>query len=490
MVSASAMECRRLLRKLEAFLERQGLFRPGERVVVGVSGGPDSLCLLHALWSLREKRGLELLVAHCHHQLRGEEAERDAAAVAHLAQQLGLSLVLERVPVAQYRRAHHLSLEEAARELRYAFFSRVVRAQGAVGVAVGHTADDQVETILLHWLRGSGLGGLRGMQPRTWYRVAGEGEPLQIFRPLLEVSRQETEAYCAAAGLSPLQDSSNRDLRPLRNRVRWELLPRLRQLNPHIGQTLLRLSRSVGEDLALIEGLADAAWRELATEEAGLVRFPTAKLLGLLPALRRRLLLRAAGHLLGPGKGPSALQVEAMLAALTKPVGTRIDLTGGFSFQIEYGSCQLSLRARSPVLFPPEERVYRIPLPGCLKAWGWKVACTAHDSPREPQEEAGPWRAELDAEAVGEELWLRTRRPGDRFQPLGMDRPKKLQDFFVDAKVPRARRDQVPLVESPRGIVWVVGHRIAEWAKVTPQTKRVLSLTVYPGPEVTDPTAP
>ena len=221
-----------LLDLVRRYAERYALWSDGESVVVGVSGGPDSLCLLHLLRRLAPESHLTLHVAHLNHGLRGAEAEADAQAVAELAAGWGLPYTIGRADVPSLAAETRASIEEAARQARYDFLQGVARAAGAGTIAVGHNADDQAETVLMHFLRGSGLAGLRGMLPRT---ALGQGF---LISPLLETPRDRVEAYCAAHGLQPRRDLSNADTTIYRNRLRHELLPLLEGYNPAIRQVL------------------------------------------------------------------------------------------------------------------------------------------------------------------------------------------------------------------------------------------------------------
>ncbi|MBI4300113.1 MAG: tRNA lysidine(34) synthetase TilS [Chloroflexi bacterium] len=455
------------------FIAEKRLFASGETVVVAVSGGPDSVCLLHVLASLRERLGLRLHVAHLNHALRGADAEADAAYVAGLAAQLGIPATIERRDVPAFRRLHRLTLEEAAREVRYAFLAEVTQATGAASVAVGHTADDQAESIIMHLLRGSGLAGLVGMEPRSQWHSRLTGARLTVVRPILGLSRQETEAYCRAQGLEPRRDVTNEHPGHLRNRIRRELLPLLRQYNPRLYEALARLSQAAAEDKAFLDEQASAVWQEVASETDGAITLDKAALGRMPAALQKHVLRRAVERLLGDLMDLEWRHIEAMAEALAKPAGKRLVLPRGLIFSVGYETCRLALS--SSLAPPPLQGERRLNVPGETLIPGWRVSAEVHPPSLEAQAE-GPFEALLDFERADDELTVRARRPGDRFQPLGMAEPKKLQDFLVDARVPRDERDSIPLVCSPRGILWVVGHRISHVARLTPSTRNVLHL--------------
>ncbi|MBI4336200.1 MAG: tRNA lysidine(34) synthetase TilS [Chloroflexi bacterium] len=446
----------------------------GVALVAAVSGGPDSLCLLYALASLRDELRLSLHVAHLDHGLRPQSAA-DAVFVQQQAAALGLPCSVERQDVGELRRYRGTSLEEAAREVRYAFLTRVARATGAAAVVLGHTADDQAETVLLHLVRGSGLAGLRGMSPVSQPPLL-VGANLALLRPLLSVTREETETYCAALGLAPRQDVSNLDVRFSRNRLRQKVLPELRRLNPRVRKALLRLSSAAALEIDFVESQAAALWAQVATQTPAGVMLDRGAMARLHPVLQRYLLRRAYTLVKGDAEGLALSHLEAMEALMMAPSGKRLSLPGGVRLEVTYQAAHLSkgdVATSCPL--PPLEGEHSLVVPGETRVGGWLVRCEVREAPASLGE-AGPWAAFLDTDAIRGPLAVRPRRPGDRFGPLGLEGTKKLQDFMVDARIPRAWRDRVPLVVSPEGIAWVVGWRIAHWARVTEATRHVLRL--------------
>jgi tRNA(Ile)-lysidine synthase len=430
------------------------------------------VCLLHILLGLSGTLGVTLHVAHLNHLLRGAESDADAECVCGLARDLAIPASVERRDVRAYQQEHRLSLEEAAREVRYAFFAEVARSIDASAVAVGHTADDQTETILMHLVRGTGLAGLRGMKPMSTLVLPG-GNTLAVVRPLLDVRREETEAYCAAHGLAPRTDSSNLWPDHLRNRLRAELVPRLREYNPSFEEALHRTARAAEADLSYIDQKAAELWGSVAREQPTGIAIDKAEFSRLHPAMKWHLLRSATQRLLGDLRDIEYVHVESLLDALSKPAGKRLSLPRGLTFWGDYTHGFLALGELDECPFPPLEAEHGLTVPGETMVGGWKVTCTVLD--RQPAKRGEDrWTAYLDLHTSGLELAVRGRRRGERFQPLGMEVPKKLQDFFVDAKVPGSWRDRVPLVCSPQGILWAVGYRIGHPARVTPSTKRVL----------------
>ena len=465
----------KLLVRVKRFIQEHRLVQPDKPLVVAVSGGADSVCLLHVLLQLGGDLGFSLRAAHLNHKLRGEEADADAHYVAALAQRLEIPATLAEREVRRYQEGKHLSLEEAAREVRYSFLAEVAAATGAGRVAVGHTADDQVETILMHLVRGSGLAGLRGMAPLSrWRSHTGQAE-LTVVRPLLEVTRAEAAAYCAAHDLAPRADSSNESLAYLRNRFRSELIPLLRRYNPRVSQALLRTAAAAADDLAYFDEEVSRRWGNAVTEQPYGLVLHTGEVRALPPALRRHLLRAALERQLGDLTDVESSHIEAMTRALAGPAGKRLSLPGGLVFYVDYGACILGRGEGVPCPLPALEGEHRLNVPGETLLPGWRVSARILDPPP-PRGEPSPWRACLDFDQAGPNLVVRGRRPGDRFQPLGLEASKKLQDFMVDVKIPRPWRSRVPLVCSPQGILWVVGWRVGHLARLTSDTKRALLL--------------
>jgi len=476
---SNAMSASQLARSIErrvlSYIRKHDLVAAGERVVGGVSGGADSTALLLLLTCLAPRLGIVVHAAYFDHQLRGKKAsQEERESVARLAGDLGVPLAIGSDDVRTYAREKRLGIEEAARELRYRFLARAAREAGARTVAVGHTADDQVETVLLHILRGSGLAGLSGMLPRSpWPVAVPERHGLTLVRPLLELRRAETASYCREMGRKPLEDATNRSPRHTRNVVRNELLPLLRAHIPGVDTSLLRLARTAASERLALEEMAERALTQSATLEPGAVRLSLASLGGVPAGLMPQVMRLAASRLLGDAKDLTERHLQSMAAAAAyKPAGTELDLPRRLHLRVEYGEVVLTLNETAVESLPLEG----VPLvaPGVTTTGRWRIeASLSGDTSSLPE---STWEAALDADALVGALRLRRRRPGDRFQPLGLPGEKKLQDVFVDLKLPRRRRDHVPVVEDEAGIVWVAGYRIAERAKLSPSTRRALRL--------------
>lgn len=469
---------------LPYILQWECLFVPARLVLVGVSGGPDSLCLLDLL----QRLGYPLVVAHLNHGLRPEAAE-EAEMVRRLAQTRHLPFVLERVDTQTYAKTQSLSLEEAARELRYRFlFEQAARFQ-AQAVAVGHTADDQVETVLMHLLRGSGLAGLRGMAyrllPNPW------SQEIPLARPLLGVWREQVIAYCQEHGLQPVFDPSNLDTKFYRNRLRHEWIPVLESAHPHLRRRLWQMSRLLAEDYDLIQKMVDAAWEECILEQGtaylGMNRLAVQSLP---PALQRHLLRRAIAALQPALRDLDLETVERGIAFISSPKG-KCNLAAGLFLLAEGGRLWLAHRQtdlpRTGWPFLPPGDSLTLTVPGKLNLpQGWVLEAEWVKESRQAENQArqnrNPYRAWLDADAVSLPLIVRTRRPGERFHPLGMEGHSiKVSDLMINLKIPSRARPGWPLVCAGEQIVWIPGYRLAQTARLNPDTRRAISLYLKPG---------
>ncbi len=468
----------RLEQRVLGFIQENQLVSGQRCLLVAVSGGPDSVCLLHILVKLREELGISLHIAHLNHQLRGAESEADADYTAGLARSLGIPASIEQGDVKAYQARQHISLEEAAREVRYTFLAQVAKSIGASRVAVGHTANDHLETILMHLIRGAGTGGLRGLQPSHQWQSAGNS--VTIIRPLWPLSRRETAGYCHHHQLMPRIDASNRSLSPLRNRIRRQLLPLLESYNPQVASALLRTARIAGDDFAWLNKETDRLWAEIVRKQGNTITLDKKRLLELPPALKRYLLRRVIEDLSGNLKDIELRHIEAIMDALTRPAGKRLSLPGGLIFAIEYDQYLIGPDQAALSPFPVLGAEFPLKLPGETALCGWRIAATIISLSIAKGQGIGltnnPFTAYFDRDKTGDRLLVRPRRPGDRFQPLGLNQPKKLGEFMIDSKIPAGWRQRVPIVCSPEHILWVVGWRIDERVKVSDTTKQVLCL--------------
>ncbi len=450
------------------YVRQENLCAGGERVLVAVSGGPDSVALLHLLHRLQPDLGLDLGVAHFDHGLRGRQSQEEAGFVAALAQSLSLPCHPGRGDTRELARRERVSLQMAARRLRLRFLKDTCRGHGYQKLALGHTADDQVELFFLRLLRGAGPEGLRGMLPAT---------PEGLVRPLLAVGKEVILAWLGQENLPYRQDPSNLKRDYLRNRVRLDLLPQLQNYNPRLQEAVWRAQALLQEEESLLAPAVSRALGEVG-EARGLefYRLSLPRFSGLPPALQK-LVLRSILQKFLEEYPLGAVQVAAVLDL------AQAQKSGG---QISLGTCRVAraggeLHIFSRLPAPPREGGTLPSSPGRFEVvgWSWHLASRPY-SPKLPlpQEPHLTW---LDQEHLQFPLEIRYFQPGDRFWPLGAAGPKKLQDFLVDSKIPRWLRPHLPLVVSQDRIVWVAGLRVAEEVKLTAASRNLLEIELSPG---------
>jgi tRNA(Ile)-lysidine synthetase-like protein len=475
---------------VRASLLEHHMVEPGDTVVVAVSGGPDSLCLLHVLRALAGELGIGLHVAHLDHMLRGAQSSAEAAFVAATASAWNLTATVVARDVRALAQATRGNLHQAGRVARYEFLAGVAQSCGAHAVAVAHNADDQAETVLMHLLRGAGPAGLRGMRPVTDFRflildfgLSGDESNLKsqidnpkLIRPLLQVPRVAIEAYCAAHGLEPRRDPTNQDRSATRNRIRHELLPRLIEYNPHIVEALGRTAVTCADEHDLAEQALSAAWPALAQARPGAIDFDGGAWRALHPALQRAALRRAYA-LLGGHDTLDLAHIEAVQAAIAQGVGRRVELPGSLAIEVSYNGAFTVGAAREldgPQLSGDE---IELAVPGRSPlARGWLIEAIVCAGGAVAN--SASWEVDLDADTIVGPLVVRRRRPGDRYHPAGGRGSRRLQDMFVDAKIPRALRAAWPIIVADGAIVWSPGLRPAAHFAVSSATGRMLRLRI------------
>ena len=476
-----------MFENIESTLRDQCGLNKKHPIIAGISGGPDSLCLLNIL----RETGYHVIVAHFNHKLRSD-ADADANAVEQAASRMNIASVIESGDVRAFANAEKLSLEEAARTMRYRFLMEQARRAKAQAVAVGHTADDQVETVLMHFLRGAALNGLKGMTHRTI--IPAFDEKIPVVRPLLDVWREETVIYCAAHGLRPRYDPSNDSLDFLRNRLRNQLIPALESYNPRFKDAVWRTSRSLSADHEILLNVLDDAWKACVVQQtADFVSFDSSALTKHPLGLQRHLIRRAI----------ESVHVDnvdvnfAVLERATRFVNDearrpRMDLTGGLHLLRE--GLLIYVLADSSDL--PVERWPQMPdgnntiplqVPCSIPlSGGWKISCEKWNMASLAMDQAksndDPYQVWLDAKKISDTLELRVRQDGDRFEPLGMDgHEMKLSDFFINAKLPHRARDRWPLLCMGNKVVWVPGYRPAHSFRLTDSTRQALYFSMTRG---------
>jgi tRNA(Ile)-lysidine synthase len=449
-------------------------------VVTGVSGGPDSLCLLDILCRL----GYPIIVAHLNHGLRSK-SDQEAHQVHQHALSRNLPYVQKKVDIYSYAQENRLSIEEAARVVRYRFLFDLARKNRAQAVAVGHTADDQVETVLMHYLRGSGLAGLSGMGyyslPNSW------DKEIPIVRPLLGTWRDEIIQYLQERGIQPEIDESNQDRRYFRNRLRHDLIPELEHYNPKIKKALFHTAEILRGDHAIIQQSVDRVWAECCIEHgAGYIGFALDGLSRQPVGMQRQLLRRGMTALIPDLRDIEFKVIERGVERIKHYGFGKTELISGLHIQVDPGVVWLvSQNATLPIGDWPQVisgKEYYLDLPGeCKLGNGWKIRAEQLLANAElfarVEKNTDPYRVWMDADKIVFPLLVRKRLAGDRFKPFGMGgHSVKLSDLMINFKVPSKARISWPVLVSGEEITWVPGVRMGEIARLVSSTQRVAFL--------------
>jgi len=455
------------MRKVKRTIEKYAMLAAGDRVGVAVSGGADSVALLRVLANLAPEYALDLSVLHLNHGIRGEEADRDEDFVRKMAGTMGIPFEAERISIPELRRKRGGSLEEICREERYAFFERTARRNRLDRIALGHTLSDQAETVLMRFLRGSGLEGLRGFLP------VRDGI---YIRPLMEVRRDEIISFLVDNDIPYVTDSSNRDEAYLRNRIRGTLIPELKahynlRLEETIGRTaeILRL-----EDDFIEESVSRiiAAW----SIDRDAPRLPLPKLKELHPALMWRLvktLLEAHSPL---KNGIGYLHVKAVVDLVESPApNAQADLPFNMRAWREYDDLIIAVKVESTA---DREFSYEVRIPGSvdIAETGERIIFDLVGANEADPRSHNP--VFMDREAIVFPLIVRNIRPGDRIQPLGMEGTRKVAAILMDEKVPMIRRRSVPLLVDRESVLWVPGLRMSDRVKIRDITEKVVKAEI------------
>lgn len=444
-------------------IKKYNMVKKGDKIIVGVSGGPDSVCLLHLFNKFRNELGVFLYVAHLDHMFRGKESEEDARFVETLCYNWNIPFFSDKVDVPSYAKKSGLSPEDAARRVRYEFFREVKEQVDAQKIATGHNQNDHEETILMNILRGTGLDGLIGI----------EAVRESFIRPLIEVQRADIEKYLEQENIPFRIDATNLTTDYFRNSLRLELIPIIRKKYcPHFGQSLRRLSEITRRDLAFLKQETEKAEADVVSYQAEKAVINVEKFLKQHEAIKYRLARSVVEKLSGDVKDFETRHAKLLVEFIENASpGSMIDLPKNLQGIKEYNTFILSKASFDEI---PNYN-YLLNVPGEISINEIGINIKAYIKARdEIKITPDTDMAYLDYDKIESNLIIRNRHPGDRFKPLGGMGFKKLKDFFIDEKVPRRKRNQIPIVEANGRIVWVGGMRIDDRYKVTGETKRVL----------------
>lgn len=461
-----------LIGKVLDTITEYNLVEKGDGVVVGISGGPDSVCLLHVLHALSEQLGIKLYAVHINHMLRGSESDDDQRYVEKLCNQLGVPLYARAFDVKKVSLEKGISIEEAGREIRYGEFKRIAEYVNARKIAVAHNKNDQAETVLMHMLRGTGLDGLKGMN----YKRDG------IIRPLLGVPRKDIEEYCALYSLKPRIDRSNLENVYARNKVRLDLVPYINKLfETDITEILFKMSSLIRDDIDFIEKAVHAEYKDsMVMQKKGEIRLNIPKIRDKHPAMQKRIIRNAIKEIKGDLKGIESIHIESAVdMALRGNTGKLIHLPADIRIEKSYDQLKVYIKYTSGEFHIP---CTPVTIPGVTEV-GIKGslihASIINDKKYMENIDGLGYKSMIqffDYEKLKSGINIRNRKDGDVFKPYRSNGTKKLKEYFIDNKIPRETRESMPIVAKDNEVVWIVGHKISDKFKVTDNTKSILRL--------------
>ncbi|MDA0595965.1 MAG: tRNA lysidine(34) synthetase TilS [Chloroflexi bacterium] len=450
-------------------LDRTGV-QPGSKLVVAFSGGPDSSALLAGLTELSDQRRLTLVAAHVNHQIRTDSSDANQVSAQLIAKNLNVEFVATSVDVPQFAAEQKISIESAARISRYLALVDVANSHGALRVVTGHTLDDQAETVLQHAARGAGLRGVSGMRFNSVLKIPNSDIELNVLRPMLDTPRTECIEYCQRLGINPVIDESNASLDYTRNKLRLDVLPQLNAAIPKASQSLARLAKNSTDDLNIIEWVVE---QNLANSRIDKRRYSRKDLANLPNSLVGRMLMRAYELQVGHALNLERTHVSKMISLLSGKSGTSIGLPNTTEFYVDKNEFGFRSDDHDDCPYPSSIELQKLNAPGATELdSGVTLRAELIDRPL-ILDHKNQYVTYATPDLLASDLNLRNRINGDRFQPLGMNSHVKLQDFFVGLAVPERWRNRVPIIDSAKGIVWIAGYRLADWAKVLPEHQTV-----------------
>ncbi|SHH47716.1 tRNA lysidine(34) synthetase TilS [Tepidibacter thalassicus] len=459
-----------IINKVRDTIKRHNLLNDGDKVILGLSGGPDSVCLLHILNYLKDEFNIKIYAAHLNHKIRGIEAQKDAMYAAKICDIMGIICFIRAIDVPKYCEENNLSLEEGARILRYNMFFEIKEKINADKIAIAHNINDQAETVLMRMMRGTGLQGLKGIE---YKRDDG------IIRPLLDVSREEIEKYCEENNLNPRIDHTNLEDIYVRNKIRLKLIPYMSEnFNPNLKESIARMANLLREDSDYIEEQANSAFEQVCEKKSqNIISLDIDKFLKFHKAIKNRIIRKSIDFILGDIKGIEQKHIEDVISLFFESkTDTRIDLPRGIRVY----------KKNRNIIFTNEELVekkinynYKLPKSGYIKVKELNAIVESKIlSVKEMKNIThDKYTKCFDADKVCGDLLIRNRKNGDRIKILGLGGSKKIKDLFIDLKIPREDRDKIPILVDEKGIIWVIGYRMSEDYKIDKGTKNILKVS-------------
>ena len=453
--------------KVINIIKENNLIEKDDKIVIGVSGGPDSMALLYILNNIKEEFEFSIYVAHVNHGIRKEEADDDEEFVKNICLKLAIPFYSTKVNMNQYAIKNKLTSEEAGRAIRYGFFNKILDKLDGGKIAVAHNKNDQAETLLMRFFRGTGLEGLRGMEYKN----------VNIIRPLLDISREEIEDFCRENSISVRIDRTN--LEPIygRNKTRLEVIPYIiKNYNKGIVDTLNRTARLAQMDSEFILGIVEEKYKNIVVEESpNSIVLYIDKLKDEHYSIKSRIIRRSIEKINGNIKGIEEKHINNIISLIDdNTTGKSINITNNIVVKTRYGNMIIQKEIISNI----NSFRYYFGIGDTIDVYELGSTITSRIVPvtEVDLKQTNRFIKFFDYDKIKDGLYIRNRKDGDRFTPLGISGSKKLKHFFIDEKIPRDERDRIPIIEDSKGIIWIVGYRISEEYKVNSNTSRVLVL--------------
>ena len=458
-----------MLNKVIETIEEYNMLQTGDKVIAGVSGGPDSICMLHILMLLRDRFSLELVAAHINHGLRGEDADNDEKYVEEFCRKNKIKFTSIKEDVHKISIDKNISCESAGRDVRYEFFNRLKEKYSANKIAIAHNSNDQAETVLMRIMRGTGLEGLSGIKP------VRDGI---YIRPLLFCTRTEIEEYCNKNHLKPRIDKTNFESIFARNKVRLELIPYIEaNFNKHIVSVLNRLAENSRMDNEFLEQNSEKKYKKYCTNKEDRVII-TKEAFQEHPAIISRIVRRAFIDLLGVLNNFERVHIFQIIDLQSNGTGKHTILPNDVVAFNNYGDIHIYINSTYKIIMPINTSIYKLNLgENALKDLGIKITIKQINEAPKHLDSSENIRY-FDADKILNDITLRFRKNGDKFNPLGMLGYKKLKDLFIDMKIPQGERNKIPLICFDNDIGWIVGYKVSNSFKIDSKTNKIIQIKV------------
>lgn len=456
-----------IFEKVLGTINKYNLIEDGDKIVLGLSGGPDSVCLLHILYRLKEKMNIEVYAAHLNHQIRGLEAQKDALYISQICEDLGITSFVKAINVPEYCKEQGVSLEEGARTLRYEMFEEIKQKTKSNKIAIGHNRNDQAETVLMRIMRGTGLQGLRGIE----YIRDNE-----IIRPILDIERSEIEAYCEKYELNPRIDKTNLESIYTRNKIRLELIPYMKDnFNPNVIESIVRMTNSLKSDSDYIDLEAEKSFKEVSTLKENSVEISLPKYSNLHNAIKVRVLRSAIKHIIGDTNFVDQKHIEDIIELeCESKLNKMLNLPRGI---FAYRRKNIIILTTKEIVSEEIDFCYNIPSNGFIKIKELnlvletqKMSIDRYKSIKLDKTSKG-----FDFDKIKGGIVVRSRKQGDKIKLARGS--KKVKDLFIDLKIPREDRCKVPVITDDEGILCVGDYKTSENYKIDSETKEVLKIS-------------